>query len=163
MRTEMQDSIAERTPPKTDIHSFEIGRWGEEWVVRTHLKQEYAHLFGANALVELGSGFKVITPEGSLEVTWLNAEAEQHKPFDILVRGGDSEQFIEVKSSSTDTIEWFEVSGNQWKLAAAEGPRFLIYRVYRAGSTQPRLTIIDDLITRWSRQELDANPIRIKL
>lgn len=72
-------------------------------------------------------------------------------------------KYIEVKSSITDTLQSFDVSGNQWKLAIDAGALFSIYRVYRAGTRQPRLKIIDDPVACWSRHELEADPIRIKL
>lgn len=108
-------------------------------------------------------GFDVHIPRGEIEVVWLNALGEQHLPYDVLIRENAVEHYVEVKSTSTEQSEWFDVSGNQWQLAIDAGARFSIYRVYRAGTSQPRLKIIDDVVSRWSRHELEADPIRIKL
>lgn len=151
-----------QAPGAVNEHSFEIGRWGEEWVARTHLKQEYVGLYGSQSFEESESGFKIRNAKCIIEVIWLNAVVEQHRPFDILVREGEAYRYIEVKSSMTDTLEWFDISGNEWDLAVAEGEKFFIYRVYKAGSSQPRLKVIDNPASRWLNHELEANPIRIR-
>jgi hypothetical protein len=108
-------------------------------------------------------GFDVSIPGGEIEVVWSNALGEQHLAHDVLIRENGVEHFVEVKSTATENTAWFDVSGNQWKLAIEAGSRFSIYRVYLAGTSRPRLKIIDDLVSRWMKHELEADPIRIKL
>jgi Domain of unknown function (DUF3883) len=144
-------------------HAYAIGHWGEEWVVWTHLRQKYVSAYGEASVEQSATGFIVRCAQNTIEVVWLNAATDQYQPYDVLIREKEVEKFIEVKSSTTDSIEWFDVSGNQWNLAMEAGSYFTIYRVYRAGTAQPRLKIIDDLKSRWLKHELQADPIRIKL
>jgi hypothetical protein len=97
-------------------------------------------------------------------VTWLNSICEQYLPYDLLIEKQSLPKlYIEVKSTSHTETDWFEITRNEWDLAASERTNYCIYRVYGCGSTSPVVMVIDDPYGRWQRGELEANPIRLRL
>ncbi|KAG1670561.1 hypothetical protein FOA52_012133 [Chlamydomonas sp. UWO 241] len=140
-----------------------VGRWGEEWVYMCLVQ---------DAVVRSGGG------GGVTVVTWLNKDAEQGAPYDILVEtragggsgvksGGGSGSggvpgtggvvhttYVEVKASSLATKAMFEFSHNEWVFSGEMGDAYHIYRVFSAGTHTPTVTRIINPHLQFRQQRL---------
>ena len=102
----------------------EIGRWGEEYVFEFLQEQARCDL------------------SGSVEIVWINEKGNTTAPYDIEirrngVRGGDDRRpvltYVEVKTTSSDQKDIFELSVQQLQFARAHQDAFHLYRVFNAG------------------------------
>lgn len=102
----------------------EIGRWGEEYVFEFLQEQVRCDL------------------SGSVEIVWINEKGNTTAPYDIEirrngVRGGDDRRpvltYVEVKTTSSDQKDIFELSVQQLQFARAHQDAFHLYRVFNAG------------------------------
>jgi len=141
-----------------------IGRWGEMYVLE-HLKKEYISKYPNGRMEETKEGFAIYIKEKKvIEVHWLNKEEDRGEGYDIKLIENEKEIFIEVKSTKSDSKEWFDISRKQWEFAQEKGDKFHIYRVYNAGSRKnARLIDIQDLSKQWKEGRLNAYPIRIQI
>jgi len=80
---------------------------------------------------------------------------------DIVLQEGSVEHFIEVKATTEHEKEWLQISGPQWEFARKYGSRFHIYRVFRAGTPNATIQIIDDPVACWQRGELIVDLLQI--
>ena len=97
-------------------------------------------------------------------VIWLNSVFERYRPYDIIVgKQPLPNLYVEVKSTGHAETDWFDITRNEWALAASEQGNYYIYRVYGCGLKSPELMVIDDPYGRWERGELEANPVRLRL
>jgi hypothetical protein len=140
-----------------------IGRWGEEYALKC-LKEILSAKYPVGKMEETSDGFTIRLDELLIvEVHWLNATDDKGEGYDIVKVENDTEEYIEVKSTKTDTKDWFEVSGKQWELMKQEGDKFHIYRVYNAGTKDAKLIDICDPYKKWQEGQLNASPIRIQI
>lgn len=140
-----------------------IGSWGEAYALRC-LKDELGKKYSESEVKETKDGFTIICDNQTLvEVHWLNKEEDKGEGYDIKVVENNIEKYIEVKSTKTDTKDWFEVSDEQWKLMEQEKDKFHIHRVYNAGTMQAKLVDIPNPSKLWREGDLIAYPIRIQI
>ena len=117
----------------------EIGRWGEKLVAEYLEQQKQA---------------------GNItDFLWNNNENETGAPYDFVVQiaeeAGVREDFIEVKSTTSENKEMFEISVQQIKFAEEQRGKFHIYRVFNAGNPDTvRLTRIFDLSMRLNQKQV---------
>ena len=94
------ESHAEPSVPSADgrgKNAYEIGTWGEGWVVKKYLPTILQEEFGSSVIRHLPSGFELLAG-GSVvaRVTWLNWSCEQRLPYDIVVERQSSPRlFVE--------------------------------------------------------------------
>jgi hypothetical protein len=102
---------------------------------------------------------------------WLNEGAETGAPYDIVelaqpaalgtstVRVDEAKRFIEVKATRTGTERTFQMSLNEFMFAAQQGPKFHIYRVFRATESEDhRMSVqrIENPVAMWLEGRLRA-------
>lgn len=118
----------------------------------------------ADIVKETDKGFN-IEKDGNVivEVIWLNKNGESGEHYDIKIKEGKKEIFVEVKSTKDYKKAWFEVSKDQWRLMKEKGDRFYIYRVYGAGTDKAKVEKIRNPAKLWKEGKIDADPIRIEL
>ena len=117
--------ILERIPLVDNPNKEDIGRWGEQCVFE--FLQEQARSF----------------PPGSFEIIWVNESENTTTPYDIEIRqhiSGDKESdkrtvvtFVEVKTTSSDQKDSFELSVPELQFALKHQVAFHLYRVFNAG------------------------------
>lgn len=71
--------------------------------------------------------------------------------------------YIEVKSTKTDTKDWFDLSRDQWELMNEKKERFFVYRVYNSGTKLARYMRIRNPAQLWQEGRIVAYPVRIQL
>ena len=96
-----------------ELNKF-TGWWGEKHVYH-FLRDEYKH-------------------DSSVIVDWVNGEKESGKPYDIEVRFKDRIDYVEVKSTRTESKRNFELSFNELNFASLHGDNYVICRVFLAGT-----------------------------
>ena len=80
-------------------------------------------------------------------VEWLNADNETGLPYDLAVSEPGTERvLIEVKTSSSLSKSFFEVSLAELDCARQKGANYIIYRVTGAGSEHVRLACLPNPI-----------------
>lgn len=140
-----------------------IGRWGEEYVFK-YLRENFRVKYPEGKVEETEDGFTVSLDERMIvKVQWLNKIEDRGEGYDIKVIEDNVEEYIEVKSTKTDTKDWFEVSGKQWELMGRMKDKFHIYRVYSAGTKEAKLIDIPNPYKKWQEGGLTAYPIRIQI
>ncbi len=140
-----------------------IGFWGEKYAFGC-LRKELIGKYSDGKIEESYNGFNIrINDELVVEVRWLNAISDIGKGYDIEVIEKNVKKYIEVKSTKTNTIDWFDVSEKQWELMKTEGDNFHIYRVFDAGTEEAKIIDIPNPYKMWREGYFDAYPIRIKL
>ncbi|CAF0865248.1 unnamed protein product [Brachionus calyciflorus] len=105
-----------------------IGRLGELWV-NEMLKHKY----------------KNEIERGSIRVEWMNEQNETGLPYDFKIVHfgaaedgyGNSERFIEVKSTTKMSQEYFPISYNELIFAQKYSSKFEIYRLYNIATDDP--------------------------
>lgn len=108
-------------------NSEEVGRWGERCVYEFLLNQ-----------------VKVLPSGENVDIIWLNEEANTTAPYDFEIRrhitGVNQEAesktvitYIEVKTTSSDQKEFFEISVPELRFALEKKEALHLYRVFNAG------------------------------
>ena len=117
----------------------EVGYWGECLVHQYLLAQKAAG--------------------NILDVFWINEEEERGSPYDFEVHFEDDTglhvDYIEVKSTLSESKEVFQVSVQQIKFANEKKGNYHVYRVFNAGNPEKvRLIRIHDLDLRLSQKQV---------
>ena len=118
----------------------EIGRWGEYLVYNYLLQQQEMH--------------------GDISsINWCNSDDETGNPYDFEVKlnteQGEVSIYVEVKSTLSDTKDWFEISFQQVKFALQKKEQFHVYRVFSAGDMEKvRLVHFDNLSQRLHQKQV---------
>eukprot|EP00850_Spirogloea_muscicola_P004410 SM000019S04954 [mRNA] locus=s19:180237:191954:+ [translate_table: standard] len=112
------------------------GRWGEEFVYK-----------------------QLVAKHGPDNVQWMNEQVESGACFDLILKpeGGGALHYVEVKSTSSDDKEWFEISPKEWEFARTQKDRYHIMRVYNAGQgSEGKATIValPDPASLWAQRIL---------
>ena len=118
-------TILERIPLADNPNKDDIGRWGEQCVFEFLQEQARGQ------------------PPGSFEIVWMNEKGNTTAPYDIEIRQhipGDGESdgrtvrtFVEVKTTSSDQKDIFELSVPELQFAWEHEVAFHLYRVFNAG------------------------------
>ena len=157
-----------------------IGREGEKYALYCILKEKLEHYFGikieenttfedllgrySHIISETDQGFRLQKERNIIvEIIWLNKNKESGQHYDIKIKEGGDEIFIEVKSTKEFEKTWFEVSKDQWRLMKEKGDKFYIYRVYGAGTKNAKLKKIPNPAKLWKEGYIDAYPIGIEI
>ena len=117
--------ILERIPLMDNPNKEEIGRWGELCVFEFLQEQARCH------------------PSGTVEIVWINEKGNTTAPYDIEIRrhlcdvGASGNRtvvtFVEVKTTSSDQKDVFELSVPELQFAWDHQDAFHLYRVFNAG------------------------------
>ncbi|MDR7208824.1 DUF3883 domain-containing protein [Flavobacterium piscis] len=97
------------------------GRWAEEFV-NGLLKQNY--------------------PEA--KINWMNEETESYMPYDFMVDNEGDQLFIEVKGTPSLTKDLVYLSEQEWKFMLSKNEKYLFYRVYGTGTSEPEVKILEN-------------------
>lgn len=146
--------------PKVKI---KIGRWGEEYALKC-LKDILNKDYPTGKVEDTSDGFTIRHNDKLIvEVHWLNTIEDRGEGYDIKVVENNIEKYIEVKSTKTDTKDWFDVSEKQWEFMKEKGDKYYIYRVYNAGTKEAKLTVIPNPYKKWKEGNITAYTIRIQI
>jgi hypothetical protein len=122
--------------PDSDEFVIEVGRWGEalvyEWLQHEH--RDDAHIV----------------------VRWLNGDGESGAHYDLALedtRAGTT-TFVEVKATVHRDKHMFEVSEAQFRWATKQQFQYHIYRVYGAGSPEPKVFRIVNPVAQWREKKV---------
>ncbi|KAI3716434.1 hypothetical protein L1987_67311 [Smallanthus sonchifolius] len=75
-------------------------------------------------------------------VKWVNEASETGLPYDIEVCDDENrKEYIEVKTTDSETKDWFEISVKEWQFAVKKGDSFSIARVVLLGDKRARFTV----------------------
>ena len=117
--------ILERIPLLDNPNKEDIGRWGEQCVFEFLQEQARGH------------------SPGLVEIVWINENGNTTAPYDIEIRqhiSGVKESdkrtvvtFVEVKTTSSDQKDSFELSVPELQFALKHQVAFHLYRVFNAG------------------------------
>ncbi|KAK3280654.1 hypothetical protein CYMTET_11525 [Cymbomonas tetramitiformis] len=128
---------------EVDERNSRVGRWGER-LVAAFLRRVYTG----------GARIGGLADEGGVEqgrVEWVNEEAESGLPYDIVVDTAEGGlHYVEVKASRYASKTMFEVSPNEWKCAQEHGDHFHVFRVFKAGTAEARISRLSDPMAVWS-------------
>lgn len=117
--------ILDRIPLVDNPNKEDIGRWGERCVFEF-----------------LQNEAKCITSDAEVEIVWVNEKGNTTAPYDIKIRqhfngAGKDEKtvitFVEVKTTSSDQKEVFELSVPELRFAIERQNALHLYRVFNAG------------------------------
>lgn len=134
----------------------QIGAWGERYVLR-HLCATMRKRYHDGDLKETKDGFSIT--KGRFVVA--SALWQNEVGYDILLREGQVEDYIEVKATIEQQKAWFQVSGAQWEFARKYGTRYHIYRVFSAGTDNATIQIISNPVACWQDGVLILDPLRV--
>jgi len=125
----------------------EIGKWGEEFVKKS--------------LEACRKDNTKIIPQ--------NENGRQGEGYDFVITRGDKEiEYIEVKSKTTESPEFIDITKTQWEWATklyekGEGDKYFIYVVSNAGLHNAKIRPLKNPIKLWKQGKLKAHPVRIEL
>lgn len=137
--------ILDRIPLVDNPNKEEIGRWGERCVFE-FLQNE----------AKLTSGAEV-------EIIWVNERGNTTAPYDIEIRrnsnGVENDEncntvitFVEVKTTSSDQKEVFELSVPELSFAREKQNALHLYRVFNAGKPSVRIRRLKNLAAQLERK-----------
>ena len=114
--------ILDAIPLVENPNKEEIGRWGEQCVYEFLLNQA-----------------KSVSSDIEVDIVWKNEKGNTTAPYDFEIRrrpDADSSivtTYVEVKTTSSDQKEVFEISVPELKFALAQKEALHLYRVFNAG------------------------------
>jgi hypothetical protein len=80
---------------------------------------------------------------GMAKVKWVNEAVESGLPYDITVKREDgSTEYIEVKTTESDTKNWFMISPGEWDFAREKGDLYSIAWVFLANMGKPKVLVL---------------------
>ena len=113
----------------------DVGHWGEKLVYLYLMKQTQQ--------------------DPAITVKWVNASEETGEPYDIIITHGNTDTYIEVKSTIQDKKQVIEISSKEVVFAQQQRQFFHLYRVYNVGNTTAvRVCRIRDLAHRMDKKEV---------
>ena len=141
--------ILDRFPLADNPNKEDIGRWGEQCVFE-FLQHEARY----------------VPPDVQVEIIWVNERGNTTAPYDIEIRrhfhgeGKDLQEnrttvitYIEVKTTSSDQKELFELSVPEIRFAMAQQNALHLYRVFNAGKPNSvRIRRLQNLASQLDRK-----------
>ncbi|CAN6343249.1 unnamed protein product [Urochloa humidicola] len=105
--------------------------------------QDELHSYRTGRAGELVA-FKYFTEMlGMANVKWVNEEVESGLPYDITVKREDGNtEYIEVKTTESDTKNWFIISPGEWDFAREKGDLYSIARVFLPNMRKPKVLVL---------------------
>lgn len=146
-----------------------IGERGEKIAFSEYLKKKYS---ATNKLIAEEENKLIFEePNGNqIEIIHLNADTlKQGTGCDIIIKRADEIiEYIEVKSTETDSRTLYQVTGNQWALAhrlfnEKRGNDYKIFVVRKVFDINPTVTEIVNPIRLWKDGLLKAHPVNFEL
>lgn len=132
---------------RTSENNKDIGRWGEE-VAYKKLKEKFP----------------------SDTVVWFNQKGNVGKGYDFVIRdkAGNDIDYYEIKTTTDESPQSFQISGTQWNWAkqlyhSQKGDMYHILVVSNAGTKQPIIREIKNPVDLWKSGKLEADPVKIRL
>ena len=141
-----------------------IGLWGEKYVM-AHLREELYARYPGELQMTGEKSFQIVRQGKTIvRVQWLNQGGDVGRGYDIHVEvHGRAIMFIEVKSTSAPTKDWFRITRPQWQAAHKFRNRFYIYCVHGAGTNEATITQIHNPVHLWEQDKLESNPVEIRI
>ena len=145
------DKNEHQEPNYNDKYIKDLGRWGEEYVLRI-LQEEFKDEYDTK----------------NVEIIDLNAIGKPNEGADFIIIKKDSNtivKLIEVKSTTDSRrAKSHQVSGNQWETARHhfnlnDGDLYWIYCVYNAGKENVEIVRVQNPIKKWKEGLLIADPV----
>ena len=116
-------------PPIREKDALEIGRWGEAYVRKKEIIEDFYR--------GLGTEFT--------EIEWMNEQQESNCAFDFKVSlESGEEHFWEVKSTPSATKAEYPVSGKEFQHALQNEERYFMIRILAAGTAAPDCKILEN-------------------
>jgi hypothetical protein len=159
-RSNSEDSDYQDEGQSLKVDKKEIGVVGERYVFEK-LKIDFKSRYSKSTFIDLDDGFK-ISGEADVEVSWLNKNCEQGIGHDILVKENGVENYIEVKSTTENTFDWFKLTPNQWDSAWVKGDNYCIFYI-RNLAEQPICIRIRNPIKHWKDGHLQARALEMRI
>ncbi|CAN6347979.1 unnamed protein product [Urochloa humidicola] len=105
--------------------------------------QDELHLYRTGRAGELVA-YKYFTEMlGMANVKWVNEEVESGLPYDITVKREDGNtEYIEVKTTESDTKNWFIISPGEWDFAREKGDLYSIARIFLPNMRKPKVLVL---------------------
>lgn len=149
-----EDKISQKNKKK-------IGDWGEKYALR-FIREKY-NLEGYNIIDKDEFSFYGRNTNGdSIEVILSNNNQNTGIGHDIIIKENNTEKFIEVKSTISNYKKPFILTKEQWERAKILGKKFIVYRVYNAGSqTNTQIKIINNIYEDWKNEKIKGYPMNI--
>ena len=142
------------------------GYYGEECVYNNLMKYHKEK----GRIVENDNFFQCFIGNKIIKVVWENKFKDKRKPYDLVIEEDEQVfEYIEVKTKSSNVLQWVDVSENQWELARrlyerGEGDKYCFYVVIIPGEKD---TMIGgkhtNPIKKWKDGELIAAALKFKL
>ncbi|KAM0064933.1 putative histidine kinase/HSP90-like ATPase superfamily [Helianthus debilis subsp. tardiflorus] len=86
--------------------------------------------------------FNYYKNKGIKVVKWVNESSETGLPYDIEVYDNENrKEYIEVKTTDSETKDWFEISVREWQFAVKKGESYSIARVVLLGDKSAQVTV----------------------
>jgi hypothetical protein len=136
-----------------------IGRWGERYAFEG-LKKNFKKKYPNNKQVEENGLFRILYSDGSalVEIQWLNYNQETQHPYDIRILNEGKTEFIEVKTTTLDQMDWVDFTSKELEHAKLNKDNYFICRVSNAGSSTARYKLIPNVI-----KLLNEDPSRVRI
>jgi len=142
------------------------GNYGEECVYNYLLKKYKKK----GKIEENDNFFQCIYGSKVIKVIWENKFTEKGKPYDLFIKeDGQAFEYIEVKTKSSQALQWVDVSEDQWELARTlyeceEGDKYCFYVVIDPGDKDSMIGVKHtNPIKKWKEGKLIAAALRFKL
>lgn len=111
--------VLDRIPLADATSREDVGRWGEQCVYEFLLNQT-----------------KFLPPDVKVDIVWVNEKGNTTRPYDLEIRGVEGEMitYVEVKTTTSDQKDIFEISVQELQFALKNQQAFHLYRVFNAGN-----------------------------
>ena len=119
-------------------------------------------------LIDKKDGFIIKCQEKELiNVTWENAIKEKYKGYDISYRDENQiKYYIEVKSTTSSSRSWFNITENEWKYFLDKKEKYSIFRVYDVElgkESNENIEIIKNPYKGWIDGKIKAYPYKLEI
>lgn len=153
--------------PYSKDAKVEIGTWGEKKVFLEQvekLKIQYSD-FSENFDDLNDHTFVILGKDGSefVRLEWMNSNFDVQAGFDIKLIIEDNIYYYEIKSTTTDYINEFDISKTQWELMMKAKSNFSIFRVKNAGKVKVEITEIINPYQQWLEGKIIGYPSKLKI
>lgn len=160
--TSYRPSSRTRNPPRNTI---DIGRWGEEYAfycLKNKKLKEYK--IDEKSLFEIDQGYVIkVKGEEVFRAVWVNQHKEVKEGYDIYYRENGETFYIEVKATTSQTKNWFDITSHEWFYFTQKKDHYHLYRVYNAGKTTAKYLHIRNPYKMWKEDKIDVVPYQIHL
>ncbi len=149
-----------------------IGRQGEQnaynYIRKLKIEELRVDEDPETIIIDKKDGFIIKCQEKELiDVTWENAIEEKYKGYDISYRDDNKiKHYIEVKSTTSSSRSWFNITENEWKYFLDKKERYFIFRVYNVELgklNNENIEIIKNPYKEWIEGKIMAYPYKLEI